>query len=97
MLYGSVEQFLEGMGEGLAHHYACNRHHPEHFENGVRDMNLIDAVEMLADWKAASERHADGDILKSIALNAERFGYSEQLSDIMRNTVERYLKNKDTI
>lgn len=29
-------------------------------------MNLIDIVEMFCDWKAASERQLDGNLLKSI-------------------------------
>jgi hypothetical protein len=57
--YGSDEYkgFLEAMGNGPRHHYANNPHHPEHFENGVNDMTLVDLIEMLADWKAATERH----------------------------------------
>ena len=51
-------------------------------------------MELFFDWKAASERHADGDILKSIQINKERFGYTDQLAYIMENTVKRYL-NKD--
>jgi hypothetical protein len=55
--YGSDEYlgYLEAMGEGLAHHYAHNRHHPEHFLDGINDMTLLDLIEMLADWKAATE------------------------------------------
>jgi hypothetical protein len=88
--YGSDEYktFLEGMGEGLRHHYAANRHHPEHFEDGIRGMNLIDLVEMLCDWKAATLRHADGDIRRSIEQNQERFGYSDELKAILLNTLE---------
>lgn len=37
-------------------HFKKNRHHPEHFENGVEDMQLIDVVEMVCDWKAAARR-----------------------------------------
>jgi len=44
------------MKPALEHHYALYRHHPEHFQNGIDDMNLIDLVEMFADWKASSER-----------------------------------------
>lgn len=88
--YGSEEykKFLAGLKEGLDIHYANNRHHPEHFENGIRGMNLIDLVEMICDWKAASERHADGDIFKSLEINQKRFGYSDELKQILRNTVE---------
>jgi hypothetical protein len=41
---------------------------------------------MLVDWKAASERHATGDIWTSIEHNRERFGLSDQLVAILRNT-----------
>lgn len=86
--YGSDEYkgYLEAMKPALAHHYANNRHHPEHFENGVAGMTLVDLVEMLADWKAATERHADGDLERSLEINRERFGMSDQLVSILRNT-----------
>ena len=75
--YGSDEykQFLVGMGEGLNHHYANNDHHPEHWQHGIADMDLIQVIEMLADWKAATLRHENGSLSRSIAQNAERFEY----------------------
>ena len=87
--YGSEEYkgFLQGMGEALNHHYSINRHHPEHFENGIKDMTLIDLIEMLCDWKAATMRHADGNIVKSIEINQKRFGYSDELKSILLNTI----------
>lgn len=78
----------KAMKPALDHHYANNPHHPEHHKNGVDDMNLIDIVEMLCDWKAASERHNDGNIRKSIEINANRFNISPQLVRIMENTVD---------
>jgi hypothetical protein len=51
-------------------------------------MNLIDLVEMLCDWKAASERHNDGNIRKSIEINASRFTISPQLVKILENTAD---------
>lgn len=88
--YGSNEykEFLKGLKEGLDIHYKNNRHYPEHFENGIKGMNLIDLLEMICDWKAASERHADGDVYKSIVINKERFGYSDELYNILKNTVD---------
>ena len=94
--YGSDEykQFLKEMKVALDHHYAENRHHPEHFENGVKDMNLVDIVEMFCDWFSAVKRHADGDVLKSIEINQKRFGYGDQLKAILINTVP-VLEEKD--
>jgi len=87
--YGSDEYkgFLEAMGPALEHHYAHNTHHPEHFQQGVGGMNLLDVLEMLCDWKAATLRHNNGDIRKSIEINQQRFGYSDELKQIFLNTL----------
>lgn len=88
--YGSDEykQYLKAMKPALDHHYEFNRHHPEHFENGIKGMNLIDLTEMFCDWSAATKRHADGDIFKSIKMNKERFGYDELLEAVLINTAK---------
>ena len=86
--YGSDEYKaeLEALKPALDHHYAVNRHHPQHYPNSISDMNLIDIVEMIADWKASSERYNDGNLLKSIEINAKRFNIDEQLTQILLNT-----------
>jgi hypothetical protein len=83
--------FLNGMRDALAHHYANNSHHPEHYDNGINGMDLLDLIEMMADWKAASLRHDDGDIYQSLESNRSRFKISDQLYDILFNTIDRYL------
>jgi hypothetical protein len=90
--YGSPEykQFLEGMKPALDHHYAHNSHHPEHYVNGVDGMDIIDLVEMLCDWKAATLRHADGSLNRSIDINADRFKLSDQLKNIFKNSVDLF-------
>jgi len=90
LTYGSAEYktALEQLAPALKHHYANNRHHPEHHKNGVDDMNLLDLIEMFCDWKAASERHTDGNILKSIEHNADRFSMSPQLVKVFENTAK---------
>lgn len=90
LTYGSPEYNASRakLGPALTHHYANNRHHPEHFRNGIRDMNLVDLIEMLCDWKAASERHNDGNIRKSIEHNGTRFQMSSDLIAIFNNSVE---------
>lgn len=87
--YGSPEyaELLKKVKPALDHHYAKNRHHPEHWSNGVDDMTLMDLVEMLADWKAATERNKNGNIRKSIEHNAKRFNMTPQLERIFHNTV----------
>jgi hypothetical protein len=90
--FGSDEykQFLAEMKPALDHHYAENRHHPEHFVNGIDDMNIVDIIEMLCDWKASTLRHADGDLNRSIDVLAVRFKISDQLKTILKNSVSLF-------
>lgn len=89
--YGSDEykKFLNDLKPALEHHYANNSHHPEHFAEGIKEMSLIDLVEMLCDWLAATERHPNGNIFNSIEINQKRFGYSDELKSILINTIIR--------
>ena len=91
LTYGSDEykEQLKLLKPALDHHYANNSHHPEHYENGVNGFDLFDLIEMFMDWRAATERHADGDIRKSIEINKDRFDLSDQICDILRNTADR--------
>lgn len=93
--YGSKEykQYLKEMQPALEYHYKYNRHHPEHFVKGCQEMTLIDLLEMLCDWKAATLRHKDGDIYRSIEQNQKRFNYSDELKDIFKNTIN-YLEKR---
>lgn len=91
LAYGTPEYKaeLEAMGPALQHHYEHNDHHPEHNNGTLNWMNLIQIIELLADWKAAGERHADGgDLRRSIETNAERFGYGDEVKQILLNTAE---------
>jgi len=82
------KKFLKEMKPGLDHHYANNDHHPQFFEDSVKGMSLLSISEMLIDWCAAVRRHADGDIMVSIEKNQERFGYGDELKQILINTVK---------
>lgn len=83
-------EYKESLGrlrDALQHHYANNSHHPEHYDNGVAGMDLFDLVEMVMDWKAASERGAGATINLEGAF--ERFKVEPQLASIIRNTAVR--------
>ena len=89
--YGSPEykaMTAEMRKTALQHHYDNNRHHPEHHPNGYKDMNLIDIVEMFCDWYAAGKRHNDGDIYKSINIQKQKLGFSDDLEVILKNTAD---------
>ena len=93
--YGSPEynEFLKGLKQALDHHYATNRHHPEHFPEGMNGMNLVDMVELICDWFAATMRHDDGDINKSLQINKKRFNMDEQTVAVLKNTVDTYFSS----
>ena len=96
MEYGSEEykESLAALGPALQHHFQFNDHHPEHYPNGVRGMSLLALLEMLCDWRAASERMKqrtdDPEKVKSfesgLAFNKERFEISDDLYEILLNT-----------
>lgn len=88
--YYNVKKAMEE--EGLKHHYEENRHHPEHYPNGIDDMDLFDVVEMFTDWFSASKK-SDTSFVTGLISNADRFHISPQLYRIMYNTYERYYKN----
>lgn len=97
LTYGSdaYSDSLERLKPALDHHYASNRHHPEHFVNGINDMTLIDIAEMFCDWKASTLRHNDGNLLKSIEINAERFHMDGQLKAVLMNTARMLDEHED--
>ncbi len=81
------EAMIKKLQPLIDHHRQHSRHHPTFYPRGLRDMSLIDIMEMLADWKAAGERHDDGgDVAKSIKYNAERFGMGSILEEVLYNT-----------
>lgn len=87
--YGS-DEYKAALAEAkptIEHHYSVNAHHPEHNSNGIDGMSLLDILEMLADWSAASQRTKQGSIAQSLVHNKTRFGISDQLASILENTV----------
>lgn len=91
LTYGSPEYkaSLKEIKPAIDRHYEGNSHHPEHYkDNGIDGMSLFDLIEMLCDWKAAGERHADGSIEMSLGHNRERFNISPQLHSILENTAK---------
>jgi hypothetical protein len=92
--YGSEEykKLLESVRPAIEHHYSRNNHHIEHHKNGIEDMDLMQICELLADWRAASERNKNGNILKSIEINCQKYDICPQLKKILENTVKKYFE-----
>lgn len=90
--FGSEEykQALRDMRPALEHHYAHNRHHPEHFIDGVDGMTIIDLAEMICDWYAAASEKGDKPNMDYLTA---RFKLSPQLRAIIENTFEAFDKD----
>jgi hypothetical protein len=86
LTYGSDEYraVLREHKPTIQHHYERNDHHPEHYGAGTMAMSLLALIEMLCDWKAST----DGDLRRSIEVNQQRFGYSDELRSILVMTAQ---------
>lgn len=81
----------------IDHHWYTNDHHPEYFDYagdskpsyGIEYMNCFQLIEMLCDWKAATETTPGGDIWKSIEYNCKhRFFVSESRYNLIVETAK---------
>lgn len=90
--YGTEEYkaLCKQMGEGWKHHIKHNDHHPEHFDNDLSKMNLVQLIEMVCDWRAASKRKGNHPAKAIEFMKAE---LSPQLEAILRNTIDAYLED----
>jgi hypothetical protein len=90
VVYGTPEYtaMMESVQPAIDHHYEYNDHHPEHHRDGIDGMNLLNVIEMLCDWKAASLRGQQRPFLEGMRdVSKERFGIDDQLFSILENTV----------
>lgn len=78
--------------EATDHHFKHNRHHPEHFPDGIEGMNLVDLLEMVCDWKSATLNHPEqpGDMYNSLKVAVDRYNISPQLALVLYNTMRDF-------
>lgn len=92
--YGSPEYFekMKKWKPFFDHHYNVkeNRHHPDHFVNGVNDMTLIDLCEYMIDVISYFDDLNFTQAIDTINSQQERFGFSDQIAYIMKNTLVEY-------
>lgn len=79
------KEALENISTAVSAHYKANSHHPEHFEHWS-EMTLFDLLEMVCDWKAASETNPNGGFSNSVAFGKDRHGFSDEMAQILKNT-----------
>ena len=90
--YGTPEYFdkMKRWQKFFDHHYKNNRHHPDHFTNGIDDMNLVDLCEYVIDIISYFNELHVHDALETINKQSGRFGFDEQLEQILKNTLLSY-------
>jgi hypothetical protein len=72
--FGSPEYNASILGNNTVElHFSRNRHHPEYHSNGIRDMNLIDFIEMVIDWLAATATYGTGTFEDALQKQVQRF------------------------
>jgi hypothetical protein len=69
-------------------HYSRNDHHPEYFSDGISDMNLFQLIEMVADWKAASEAYGQTSFGESLRKQRKRFNINEKQFHVIQLIAE---------
>lgn len=72
------------------HHYTENSHHPDHYPLGISNMDLIDLCEYCCDIISYFDKMHPDDALEVIAKQVDRFGFTEQLTEILKNTLWNY-------
>ena len=87
---GEINAYLEDLNKSDPA-YGWLESYRDELESRVNRMSLLDVLEMLADWKAAGMRHADGDFAKSLEINQARFKISDQLQNVLINTAQELL------
>lgn len=72
--YGS-EEYKASIrdNDAVTLHYSRNSHHPEFHPVGIDEMGLLDLVEMVCDWKAASETYGQTSFKEGLEKSIERF------------------------
>ncbi len=89
--YGTEDYYKshEDIISAIDRHHRRNSHHPEYYENGVEGMDIVDLVEMICDWEAAVKLHNKGSFENSLEHNVSRFNLSPQVTNIVKNTINR--------
>jgi len=71
----------------IAHHFAENSHHPEHHGKTER-MGWLDIIEMVLDWKAASDVYGNTTLRDGLEYQFSRHGFTGEQRWLILQVVE---------
>ena len=87
--YGSPEHKASLSGnKTIDLHFSRNSHHPEYWPNGIDDMSLLDLIELVVDWKAASLTYGQTSLQDSLAIQQKRFNLDDKMMWLISLIVE---------
>lgn len=81
MEFGSpeYEMAMKMYADTIALHHADNPHHPEcHPYGGIKVMNLVEIIEMVADWGAAAATYRNASFGKGVKIQTKRHNLDPQ-------------------
>lgn len=90
--YGTPEYFekMNRWQKFFDHHYKENRHHPNHFPNGISDFTLADLCEFVIDITSYYDQLHPENAIQTVEAQANRFELDPQLVQILKNTLLEY-------
>jgi hypothetical protein len=70
-------------------HHKQNRHHPEYFKHGFSDMNVVDVVEIIADWMmdAVEENKSFEQIVNE---KQKEFNFDNAIRNLLINSAKEF-------
>jgi hypothetical protein len=86
VVYGT-DEYRAALAEAkpvIAHHYAHNDHHPEHYDNGIAGMSLLSIVEMLAIGRAHRSALSKAASHRAWHTIKSGFGIDDQLALLLK-------------
>jgi hypothetical protein len=86
--YGSPEYKASITSDVVGLHYSRNSHHPEYYSGKVEEMGLFDLIEMVADWKAASETYGQTSFEEALKIQIDRFNLTSEQIYLIRKIAE---------
>lgn len=92
--YNKVRPLLD---QGFKLHSEVNPHHPEYYDNGVNDMDLLVFAEMIIDWCAAAIARGFKFKMSSVDNHAKRFNMDDEVLDIIKKNIELIIPNVNLI
>lgn len=88
----SPEYKASTQAEAVRLHWSRNSHHPEFYPGGISEMSLLDLVEMVIDWWAASETYNQTTLAESLPIQRERFKMTKEQYRLIQLIAEEITK-----